>query len=234
MKHFKTYIIEKAEKIVLYSDACGGQNRNIKMTLQLKHFLASNNHNIQEIEQNFFISGHSYNSCDRSFGLIEKEKRKTPEIYCPNDWVEVIRGAKKTKPNFNVIVMTSGDFYSTKTLENAITNRKRDIAGSKFSWFDIRKISNHKNQPFILNIETNDKTNFNINIKKNRNNDEVELENIWQLLLNDSDRAISNEKYNDLISLLPYIPENHHEFYKSLKHHNINGDDLVSGSSDSE
>uniref|UniRef100_A0A1B0GNF7 Uncharacterized protein n=1 Tax=Phlebotomus papatasi TaxID=29031 RepID=A0A1B0GNF7_PHLPP len=59
-------------KVILYSDSCGGQNRNIKMALFLKHFLCQNTHNITKITQKFFVSGHSYNSCDRSFGTIEK------------------------------------------------------------------------------------------------------------------------------------------------------------------
>lgn len=36
LKHFANYVPSETETIILYSDACGGQNRNIKTTLMLK------------------------------------------------------------------------------------------------------------------------------------------------------------------------------------------------------
>lgn len=69
--HIENNIPGETENIILYSDGCSVQNRNIKMVMMLKKLLLTN-HNLKGITQTFFVSGHSYNSCDRSFGLIEK------------------------------------------------------------------------------------------------------------------------------------------------------------------
>lgn len=74
IKHVRNFTPVNAEKIILYSDTCGGQNRNINITLPLKKLLTSLN-NVKTIEQKYFVSGHSYNSCDRWFGIIEKTKK---------------------------------------------------------------------------------------------------------------------------------------------------------------
>lgn len=79
----------------------------------MKKILESWPHNeLQSIEQRFFVSGHSYNSCDRCFGVIEKQKRITEMIYVPQHWVNIIAQAKKKEPKFNVIEMKREDFLS--------------------------------------------------------------------------------------------------------------------------
>lgn len=86
-KHLIKFLPKDTQKIILWSDACSGQNRNIKMSLMLKKFLCMWDHTaLTSIEQHFFVSGHSYNSCDRSFGLIEKQKRVTENIFIPDHW----------------------------------------------------------------------------------------------------------------------------------------------------
>lgn len=47
--------------------------------------------------------GHSLLPCDRSFGLIEKEKRRRERVYVPAEWKEVVR---KTSKNFRVVDVT--------------------------------------------------------------------------------------------------------------------------------
>lgn len=75
-KHFFSILPKDTRKVILYSDSCSGQNKNIKLALFLKKILSIWEYApLQTIEQRFFVSGHSYNSCDRSFGIIEKQKR---------------------------------------------------------------------------------------------------------------------------------------------------------------
>lgn len=66
---------------------------------------------LQSIEQRFFVSGHSYNSCDRSFGLIERQKKITESIFVPQHWVNIISQAMKKDPKFTVIEMNREDFF---------------------------------------------------------------------------------------------------------------------------
>lgn len=97
IKHFLKYIPHDTKRITLLSDSCGGQNRNIKMAMILKHFLENiwKHPNLETIEQTFYVSGHSYNSCDRSFALIEKQRKKTENVLVPQHWFNIISQAKK-------------------------------------------------------------------------------------------------------------------------------------------
>lgn len=122
--HFEKYIPESCTEIVLYSDSCGGQNRNIKTSLMLSHLL-DRSRNITTIAQFFFLSGHSYNVCDRKFSIIERKRRQVNNIYTPTEWKQLIENSKITLPKFTVTEMDKTSFKSCSVLESVITNRKR-------------------------------------------------------------------------------------------------------------
>lgn len=162
--HFKHFLPLNTNHIILYSDSCGGQNRNIKLKLMMKKFLCGNER-IFEIEQKYFIPGHSYNSCDRCFGLIEKQKKNTENIFCPQHWTNLIRQAKKNEPKFVVTELSESDFFPSVEQEKLIVNRKRTDDGEKINWFSIRKIINDASDPFVIKLEINgDKNTKIINI----------------------------------------------------------------------
>jgi hypothetical protein len=56
--------------LVAYSDACGGQNRNIVMATFWMFALL--NMNLELIDHIFMVSGHSFLPCDEDFGVDEK------------------------------------------------------------------------------------------------------------------------------------------------------------------
>jgi len=73
-EHFEQNIPNTTKEVTLYSDSCGGQNRNTKMSVMLPKILQSHP-SLEVINQKFFIPGHSFSTCDQDFGIIEKEKR---------------------------------------------------------------------------------------------------------------------------------------------------------------
>lgn len=120
--HFRNFISKETNNIILNSDACGGQNRNIKISLLLKYFIEPKRESssIKHIEQRYYVSGHSYNSCDRCFGVIEKKRKKTQKFLIAQDYVKIIGEC-----NFNCVEMKSENFYSSASLLSSITNRKK-------------------------------------------------------------------------------------------------------------
>lgn len=213
-KHIDNFISAETQKVILYSDACGGQNRNIKMNLCLKKML-SDSPTISEITQKFFLSGHSYNSCDRNFGLIEKERRKTCEIFTPKDWMDLVKAAKKSDPKFIVTEMHDEDFVSSQNLKDCVTNRKKSTENVKINWFNIQTITNKKDSPFTFAIKTYSGEQHVVSLKKKkcgvRDWKEIQFKK-----LNSIGCSITSKKYCDLMCLLPFIPENQREFYKNL------------------
>lgn len=219
LKHFKDNISSETNRIILYSDSCGGQNRNIKITMLLKKFLddVSPDESLEFIDQKYFVSGHSYNSCDRAFGLIEKHQKNSANgIFTPDDWICLIRDAKKNEPKFNVIVMQKEDFLSSTPLHSMIVNRKKNTEGEKINWLHFRTISYPKEDPFLLIISCGAGKKQYVRLdKKNISNESFSTCNLP--LLYPDGRAISNKKLIDLMQLLKYVPAEKHEFFRSLK-----------------
>ena len=110
-----------ATKLIVYSDACGGQNRNIFLVLLWLHVVSSDQYPFTTIDHKFMISGHSYLPNDRDFGHIELARKKNNSIYVPDDWEKVVTGARHRNP-FKVRKMEQGDFVSLKDLKRAIVN----------------------------------------------------------------------------------------------------------------
>lgn len=218
LKHFENNLPKDTQKIILRSDSCTGQNRNIKLALMLKKFLSSCDYSdLTSIEQHFYVSGHSYNSCDRSFGLIERQKKVTEEILVPEHWLNVIRQAKKNEPKFVVIEMKKQDFFSSKSLEDSIINRKKDAMGEKINWFKMQKLIYEKHSPLSLDfVEYGGASVKTIFLQKNCTPDEFASAQLAYLYTDI--RPIALLKYKDLQALLKYVPEKYHGFYSSLKH----------------
>ncbi|CAF4948137.1 unnamed protein product [Pieris macdunnoughi] len=81
----------KTKKLIVYSDQCSGQNRNIKMATLCQYIVAHTDYTVDNIDHKFYVSGHSYLACDQDFGLVEKKKKFFKNIYLPDHWTTVIK-----------------------------------------------------------------------------------------------------------------------------------------------
>lgn len=224
VKHLQTYDSVNTEKVNFYSDSCGGQNKNIKITLLLKKVLCLLN-NIDIITQKYFVSGHSYNSCDRCFAMIEKQRKVTTEVYVPRHWFNIVRNSKKKEPQFEVIQMAQSEFVSSNTIIPLIVNRKVTTINTKINWFKIDTIANKKHEPFKLYVtETNNPTQNVVNLHKNGVTKEMFADTILPIA---EEKKIDKQKYLDLIALLEFMPQKYHDFYRNLGHFQDDEDDDI-------
>ncbi|CAH1111461.1 unnamed protein product [Psylliodes chrysocephalus] len=178
----------------------------------------ASDYKVDIIDYKFLVSGHSYLPNDQDFGLIEKNKKHYKNIYVPNDWVQVVLEIKKKNP-FRVVVMTSSDFFSTNELEKALTNRKKTAADEKVEWLRIQWLRYEKEKPGIIQYKysNNEVVLFNeVNVKKRGKQTFQEMAKLLPLF--GGPKSISEKKYQDLLSLLDYIPPVNHEFYRKLVH----------------
>jgi len=121
----------------------------------------------------------------------------------------------KSKP-FDV-TMERDDFFSTKPLELGITNRKRDTNKDKVNWLKMRQIQYRRSDPKSLFYECSHSTEEDwkqVDLQKRGSC--VNLTHVPLPKIYDHERQISQPKKNDLLSLLPYFPPVHHEFYSNL------------------
>lgn len=80
--------------LVLWSDSCGGQNRNIKMVLILKSCLEAHP-TLKTIYMKYLVSGHSFLANDTDFSDIEGALKHVQRLYLPNDYIQVMKSARK-------------------------------------------------------------------------------------------------------------------------------------------
>ena len=121
--YFKS--LEGINTLMLFSDSCGGQNKNSIVM----HFLFSliQLGRFRHIQHFFPVRGHSFLPSDRDFAKTEGKKRKVERIYIPEQWYDVIHSAKKSKP-FTVVSVTREMIYDyqshfSKFLKKTVTKK---------------------------------------------------------------------------------------------------------------
>lgn len=212
-KHFMSHVPKDTKKIILFSDPRG--TRNLKTTLLLhKYFDLGKHKELTAIEQHFFSPDHCYSSCDRSF-QIARSNMKVDEIFVQENLIDAMKQAKKHDPKFIITEMSHKQFYSTKNLENLLSSTKTHD-GQQILWSDYQKIICKRNSPFALDVVKYGKTSTeNIFLHTKYTPQQFTMTQITHS--NRNEMTISKSKYDDLQSIAKYIPQNHREFYHSLK-----------------
>ena len=137
-----------ATELIVFSDACGGQNRNINVAFYWIHVVCTPKYSYTTVNHKFMVSGHSYLPNDRDFGSIEKANRKQ-HVYIPEEWCKLVESCRRKNP-FNVTRMDTKDFVSTSNHRTHIVYRKVNTAKEKVEWLKIRWMQFNNDTPFQL------------------------------------------------------------------------------------
>lgn len=98
--HFiKNEISSSVKELYLFSDNCSAQNKNMAL-MQYLYTLVKGYKMFDKIIHRYPEPGHSFLPCDRTFGVIEKERRKRERVFVPKDYEDMVR---KTSKKFVVI-----------------------------------------------------------------------------------------------------------------------------------
>lgn len=89
----------KPTEIVLLSDAAGGQNKNSVVVAYCSWVAMTFNVPVFHI---FPVRGHSYNQCDRNFGLYSKTLKKIENVYTASQYIEVFKKCRQNPFPFKV------------------------------------------------------------------------------------------------------------------------------------
>ena len=128
---------EKAEfdSLVVFSDNCGGQNKNINVVC---NFLREvHRGKCQNIEHLFLMPGHSFMACDRAFGNIEKSIRSFGDVYDLWGYINIIANAVHS--GYTVTHMKREDFLNYDDLKTYVVQRKPRDTSVKFK--DARRLA---------------------------------------------------------------------------------------------
>jgi hypothetical protein len=89
--NYRKQLPDNIRHLNAYSDFCGGQNRNENIALTWMHIVLSNDFNLDTIDHKSLEPGNTYNACDRDFGVIEKKKKITPNVWTPSEWHALVK-----------------------------------------------------------------------------------------------------------------------------------------------
>ena len=228
LMHFRM-ASSQASHLIVYSDACGGQNRNINIACFWVYIVSNRNFKYKLIDHKFMISGHSYLPNDRDFGSIEKANRKTQHVFVPDDWCTLIENSHHKNP-FSVTKMSASDFISMDNVKSLIVHRKTNTHKEKVDWLSIRWLQVRAEKPFEIYYCYNLEAWKVLDIRNKRRGRPVDIGRVELSQLYTGPRALNPSKYKDLHDLMQFIPPVYHEFYTSLEP----ALDNVSSSSDDE
>lgn len=216
IKYVKTKLNPKVRNLVLWSDCCGGQNRNIKIVLMLQAILSSHQ-TLKTITLKYLESGHTFLPNDTDFSKIEAQLKYHERIYTADEYVTVIKKSKKKNP-LQVQRMEKKDFFSTKKIEKNIVNRKIFLDKTKANWLQTKEILLKKEEKYVIFMKIQNKDQFQeLNIEKKIKGKSLEVSENDFTLLWPNGKEIPQAKLDDLESIFDYIPKDCLDFYKSLR-----------------
>ena len=202
--------------LILFSDNCAGQNKNLNMVL--KNLRMIHQGKFFRIEHFFLVPGHSYMPCDQKFGNIELELRKRANIETRDDYARIIRTA--VKGGFQVIQMAQDQFLDFGVLQKNITKRK----SKEFDFQDARVIvfdASYK-EGFVIKEDYEEgsqehKVRLQPGRKKTYCRDLFNLSSVQLTPKYNAPIPIPPEKVNDLKDLLAYIhPSSKADYFRSI------------------
>nr|CAH7751113.1 unnamed protein product [Callosobruchus chinensis] len=129
--------------VILYSDNCGGQNRN-HIIFSMFAYAAVQFQLV--ITHRFLEKGHTQNEGDSMHAVIENAKKRQSVLYVPEQWITLIRMAKTTGKVYDVTEMSQDDFLDFKSLANT-ENWKTDSEKGMIKLSRVKEISTSYNTP---------------------------------------------------------------------------------------
>lgn len=117
VKHLENFFcLTEKKPVIIYSDGCGYQNRNVVLANALLNFAVK--HGVT-IYQKFLEKGHTQMEVDSAHALIER-RLKGREIHLPSQYPILIREARKTPFPFEVHYVTH-DFFINFDIKDSFT-----------------------------------------------------------------------------------------------------------------
>ncbi|KAJ2950557.1 hypothetical protein O0L34_g8802 [Tuta absoluta] len=233
----------QVDEVCLYSDTCGGQNRNQFICALLLLVVQTIAH-IKIIDHKFMESGHSYMEVDSMHSAIENAK-KHATIFAMPDLLTIFRNARKkqtvktttgqkiTKENYKVKEFKYNEFYDLKSLASSMfVNPKKDSEGNPVKWMKIKQFRYLKEEPHkvFFRYDLKDDKFFHIIVKDTSEGKQTRRSTRASTRVNapeppllkqlyDRQLPITEAKKKDLLKLCKTgtIPEELHGWYSSLR-----------------
>ena len=207
---------DNVEQVTLWSDTCGGQNKNSVINCALITVM-SRKKTLKMIDQKFLIPGHTHLECDTDHAVIEEKKKRADQIHIPRDWFSLVRNASS---KFTVNRLTQDKQYDFKGLakgrSSPLVKRKKDTSREKFIWKNVVWIQHRRSLPvgviaFKQTLDRDAEFSF-LDMRRKKS---VPITLAPELAYTEPCK-ISQKKVDDLLSLLYLLDPECHAFYADL------------------
>lgn len=193
--------------IILYSDGCTYQNRNVVLTNTLYHI--SKKFGI-EITQKILEKGHTQMEVDSVHSVIER-KLKRKNIYVPQNYVDVMTSVRPSQP-YIVHYVDHSFFKKYSDLSYYTSIRPGTKVGDPVVT-DLRVIHYSANGEVTYKLMFSDDFS---EFPRRAKNSEAQREEPFKL--HDKPLAIKKSKFEHLMALKHVMPSDYHAFYDNLSH----------------
>lgn len=213
VKYLQRIDDEGYNHVVMYSDTCGGQNRNKIFSAAMVHFLSVSK-NISKIEHKYFESGHSQMECDSMHSAIEKAY-KNKQVDLPCGFIEHMKQARRSR-NYIVEELSHENFLDFKSLNDAAM-KQDTFAGIINAHYFCYKKAEGKDPQIFMGREIGEEAN---ELSFRKRGGRVCLATVKRCY--DSALTITKEKKADLLAMLPHLSAKQMStlFYNSLRTNN--------------
>ena len=202
--YLENEIKDDVDTVILYSDGCPYQNRNVTLANALCHFAK------KTILQKYLFKGHTQMEVDSVHSAIER-KLKKKQIYSPAGFVTVIEEARLAN-SYKVKYVDHKFFsdFSTKNYRSSIRPGSR-AGDPHVTDLVALKYLPDGNIEYKLDFEK-DWANLEQRVQRNIER-ESDAPSLYTKRL-----PISAQKYQHLQQLKSVIPQDYHNFFDNLPH----------------
>lgn len=223
-KYLNENISSSVRELHLYSDSCGGQNKNhcmIRFLLSLTDM-----RKFDKIIHRFPIRGHSFLACDRDFGQIKRTLNKVDRFYEPSQICEMVCSAG-TPGKFTVHMIDSDDVLDFKSWwpkrykKNCLSSetQSKSVPRSGKQEFSISHFMEFRYDSSLKGTVVTSQfiggfTNTFVLHHKSQQNATCTMPT--EKAYSSSKVPINEEKLKDIAKSIKYIPEENQEFYREI------------------
>ncbi|KAK3926037.1 50S ribosomal protein L25 [Frankliniella fusca] len=217
--HIMDEISDEVTHLYLFSDCCSGQNRNSIIAAMFLTLLETHS-SLKTINHIFLLPGHTRMECDSRYSRIEAKKEKSGLISVPSEWYALVRSVSDT---YKVIEMKDKfiRFRSFLEKDGPLIMRYKLEDGTKMYWSEMHWFQYQASLRGKVQVKSSfaeDSAMSTLNMIRGTGKNRQLPANWFSGLRPEAPgHPISQAKMNDLLSLLPYVDETYHDFYKSLK-----------------
>ena len=220
LHYVRNYISEDVNKLVVFSDNCGGQNKNVNLLLFYLRLIHQERLNF--IKHYYMTPGHSFLPCDRDFGNFELFL-KGKKVYSTPHYMELMVKCRSQNP-FNVIKMDKSLFFYFDWLQRFAT--KRGFSGAGFKETRLLTVNSDYKMGFKIHPNFGLEEEILVKLQKGKslvyNETDFNLGQVQLPLKYPQGVKIKASKLNDLKELCKYVPLKSKAFYEQIfaKHEN--------------